>query len=78
MASLYGSLFFHQLLNLWQAELVREASDVFLKPFPSFFPLPTLPPTLCSSVSPLSKLIMYRFYGSLENKWLSFHRRARM
>lgn len=57
----------HQMFS-WSASL----------PFPSLSPLPSPPATLCSSGSPLPKLNMYRFYGSLENKWLSFHRRARM
>lgn len=34
--------------------------------------------SLQASALPLPKSNMYRFYGSLENKWLSFHRRARM
>lgn len=59
------------------AESVVSRLSSRLFSFPLAAPL-TSRPSLHSSAPPLPKSNMYRFYGSLENKWLSFHRRARM
>lgn len=71
------SLLFHLTPNWQERHSMFSWCFCLCLPFSALHPPPSLTP-LHSSDSPLPTSNMYRFYGSLENKWLSFHRWARM